>query len=756
MSLPRHEIKPFLYRFFTSLLLTAGTVLPILHTLSPGMNVTYTVLICCGMCLVWEFFAVLEIEHKWLFLGGLILIGLIFGVFGIGPFHHLLQCVKAAILSLCGVTGAVQLYAGTLRVFLCCFFALLYCIEVWDGSFFNAAIIVLGEFIYLFVLNYRYDLLLYLLPACAGLILMLVWKKDFRFSVLPFAVLIPLTAFLLVPSSRNVDPKLSAFATSIREYFEDYLLFNNTRSSFSLADAGYEPLQTRLGGPVTPDNTPVMEVRTDEPVLLRARTYNTYSGLYWYDNLTSKRYIYNSTRYAHLRQTLFDQNRPLAAQVVPSDKTVEIHLLNDATTTLYVPQRIRGFEMLSSRMVPYFSDASEIYLTRNLQKGDRYTVTYTPFKAGDPATKNIIAECENLYDADYKSISEIYLALPSIQSEIYDITDTAIAASQSAYDKACAIAYYLNTHYTYTLTPEEPLGYEFVAEFMLGSGEGYCTYFASACTIMCRIAGIPARYVTGYFAVPDAGGIAMVTGEHAHAWTEVYLNGFGWLPIDPTNWTDYGDNGENGGKNGDHENDRNDGPSNEPTPTPTPDPSSLFLNNPLLLVTPTPEPTPEPEADQDDNSPDATPAPGGPETTENDERNKNLLWLLFILLPLLLVLRWWLTRPANKAKRKPDQSAYIYYDAITQLLQPLRIVRAPAETLMDFGMRADNSLKSKGLPPVSGITDAYQRRVYSNHASGDALFKEYFDLLYQSADLSVRIRFTLRQMLPSCMHRTLV
>lgn len=41
-----------------------------------------------------------------------------------------------------------------------------------------------------------------------------------------------------------------------------------------------------------------------------------------------------------------------------------------------------------------------------------------------------------------------------------------------------------------------------VSYFVLEAPEGYCVYFASAMAVMARIAGLPARYVEGYLAVP--------------------------------------------------------------------------------------------------------------------------------------------------------------------------------------------------------------------------------------------------------------
>jgi hypothetical protein len=54
-------------------------------------------------------------------------------------------------------------------------------------------------------------------------------------------------------------------------------------------------------------------------------------------------------------------------------------------------------------------------------------------------------------------------------------------------------------------------------------------------TVLTRLLGIPARFVTGYTAgVPGKGGSHVVTTHDAHAWTEVYFPTFGWIRFEPT------------------------------------------------------------------------------------------------------------------------------------------------------------------------------------------------------------------------------
>ena len=88
------------------------------------------------------------------------------------------------------------------------------------------------------------------------------------------------------------------------------------------------------------------------------------------------------------------------------------------------------------------------------------------------------------------------------------------------------------------VTPEDA---DFINYFLYDRHEGYCTHFASAAAIMFRMAGYPARYVTGYVVDRDAFNetgyneyTAEVKDRKAHAWTEVYLDGTGWVVVDAT------------------------------------------------------------------------------------------------------------------------------------------------------------------------------------------------------------------------------
>jgi transglutaminase-like putative cysteine protease len=89
--------------------------------------------------------------------------------------------------------------------------------------------------------------------------------------------------------------------------------------------------------------------------------------------------------------------------------------------------------------------------------------------------------------------------------------------------------------FSYTLAPE-PLGRDRIDDFLFQTREGYCEHFSSAFTFLMRAAGIPARVVTGYQGGywNSTGRYLLVRNSDAHAWSEVWLKGRGWVRFDPT------------------------------------------------------------------------------------------------------------------------------------------------------------------------------------------------------------------------------
>lgn len=129
---------------------------------------------------------------------------------------------------------------------------------------------------------------------------------------------------------------------------------------------------------------------------------------------------------------------------------------------------------------------------------------------------------------------ERYLALPSsIDPRIGALAGAVVGADASPAVAARRIERHLQGSYTYTRADvggsDDPL-----MDFLFGRRRGHCEYFATAATVLARSAGIPARLVTGFAGgEPIPSGVRM-RGTHAHAWTEVHIDGVGWVPVDGT------------------------------------------------------------------------------------------------------------------------------------------------------------------------------------------------------------------------------
>lgn len=100
---------------------------------------------------------------------------------------------------------------------------------------------------------------------------------------------------------------------------------------------------------------------------------------------------------------------------------------------------------------------------------------------------------------------------------------------------AWKVAYMLDVTTEYDAeTPAMPPGKDFVTYFLSESRRGYCMHFASAATLLLRSMGIPARYVGGYAATMQESGVFDIPDSAAHVWVEIYLDGYGWHPVEVT------------------------------------------------------------------------------------------------------------------------------------------------------------------------------------------------------------------------------
>ena len=155
-----------------------------------------------------------------------------------------------------------------------------------------------------------------------------------------------------------------------------------------------------------------------------------------------------------------------------------------------------------------------------------------------------------------------YLTVPESCRRAVERICSQAGFSGSPNQVAAQIVTYFDENYSYTLRPGFYFGNpDYITHFLLQSKKGYCAHFASAAVMLFRNMGIPARYAEGYAftyenVVLDGtlvegaeyadyysgysplGETALVeleiTDASAHAWVEIYVEGEGWIVVDPT------------------------------------------------------------------------------------------------------------------------------------------------------------------------------------------------------------------------------
>jgi transglutaminase-like putative cysteine protease len=178
----------------------------------------------------------------------------------------------------------------------------------------------------------------------------------------------------------------------------------------------------------------------------------------------------------------------------------------------------------------YDPNSQVVYSNRTTTKGKKYSFDYV--RAKYTPTELRTAEAlprDNTLRTQFTTVPDD----PKVKKLVADL----VKNKDTEYDKVTAIYRYFSrdNNFTYSLqTADKEAGASAISTF-LETKAGYCQQYAAAMAWMVREAGIPARVAFGFTRGSTRDGNAYVlTNRNAHAWTEVYLDGFGWVPFDAT------------------------------------------------------------------------------------------------------------------------------------------------------------------------------------------------------------------------------
>jgi len=317
---------------------------------------------------------------------------------------------------------------------------------------------------------------------------------------------------------------------------------------FNLSFSGFSPLGNRLGGDVVSNHLQTLQVQTETPIPLGGVYFDTYSGYHWYNSQPLSKYRFNALLTASKREYVFGTDLPEGGgEIRQLRKELITEVQANVTSSVY------GRSMFASGKITAFSnhtglDASSAFFNENgelfITENPRFHISYdfeslyfirdTPdFDKNMLRLEELTRDTQDIY---FRNEASRYLQLPdALPQSVRDYAVRITEGLESPYQKALAIETWLSETCVYTLTPGNPPQEGDFVEHFLNTREGYCVYYASAMTVLARCVDIPARYVNGFVLNRSpfrSGNHYIATNATAHAWTEIYLNGIGWVPFD--------------------------------------------------------------------------------------------------------------------------------------------------------------------------------------------------------------------------------
>lgn len=205
-----------------------------------------------------------------------------------------------------------------------------------------------------------------------------------------------------------------------------------------------------------------------------------------------------------------------------------------------------------------YHNHSKMMSAQGLKMQQEVSYSYYPKVVWEDSLGNITPS-----QIDTSQVDSIYMDVPEKNTDVIreECDKIGLTANMTENEIVEAVRDYFADNIPYTLKPgATPQGEDFVNYFLTKNRKGYCAHFATAATLIFREMGIPARYVEGYTfsfetvlaseqndtkrygnyyqgysAIGESTVMDVeVTDAMAHAWVEIYVDGFGWKVAEVT------------------------------------------------------------------------------------------------------------------------------------------------------------------------------------------------------------------------------
>lgn len=262
------------------------------------------------------------------------------------------------------------------------------------------------------------------------------------------------------------------------------------------------------------DDSIIFYLQADQPLYVRARTFDSFDGRAWASNGGGVRKIREDGG--------FNLDKQFIGAGIGQTFSIEADMTSHMPAAyrpvrVWFPGGVIGQEEDLALLAPDFLRKGTVYSVLS----DISVMNNRPFSSGEGA-------------GDLQT----YLRLPdSLSPRVKELGGTVSQNMQGPLAKAEAIEDYLRTNYYYTMgTVLKHPDSDVIDKFLFEQKQGHCEYFATSMVIMLRTISVPARLAAGYAAYRKNAitGYYEVRRKNAHAWVEAFIEGYGWMTFEPT------------------------------------------------------------------------------------------------------------------------------------------------------------------------------------------------------------------------------
>lgn len=397
-------------------------------------------------------------------------------------------------------------------------------------------------------------------------------KQNRKFGYYKLIITGSIFAFLLVNSGSAFSQRYRAPVSLVIDEIESLKLFEKRVSSHNRGVRFID--KESLSFSRNYRDTIVMEVISDNDVYLRGSVCDYFDAITWSNTINT---------IPHGQNTLMDQDRTLIQLLMNfnrhviglglydqysgdmielmksedftkyfSNNEVSVTYKNLASDVMFLP--LNAYGIAANDLGYHVNNGDVLFYDTKLEENFTYSFRYFKPKVGNQLVEKTIINIEGNSTIEENNLSDeerqAYLQLPeSITDRTRDLAYQLTKDFNTTYEKSKSIEGYLKNNYQYNLdVPMPEAGVDFVDYFLFDNKQGYCSYYASAMVVLLRSEGMPARFVKGFRASKPKELIGekpldpenidnntiYVREKDAHAWVEVYIDGFGWLAFEPT------------------------------------------------------------------------------------------------------------------------------------------------------------------------------------------------------------------------------